>query len=157
MAARPVLEVIREGNPSRRPVRSMRAAAGPMSEPRWADVFPDPSDPRRRDVVLRLRKVARAQWRLVASQVADRAGAVDASALSAYCVAVALHDQAVRGLAADGQTMDTPTGAVKPTPWPAQLRDASAAMRTGQRLFGLTPADRSGFAPVDQSADDPFA
>ena len=72
------------------------------------------------------------------------AKAVNASALAAYCEAVAMLARLVREVEQDGPIVAGRDGDPGPrkNPAVAMLRDASAAVRLWAREFGFTPSAR---------------
>jgi len=67
----------------------------------------------------------------------------DASALAAYCEAVARFRAATELVARSGLMLRDRDGAIRKNPAVAQQRDASNEMRVWAREFGLTPSARS--------------
>lgn len=70
------------------------------------------------------------------------AKAVDATALGAYCAAVALLETLSDLVARSGPLLAASDGQVRKNPVVAQRRDASAEVRMWAREFGFTPAAR---------------
>jgi P27 family predicted phage terminase small subunit len=71
--------------------------------------------------------------------------AVDATALGAYCEAVARLQTACQVIAAAGLLLKDPdTQVIRKNPAVAQARDASHEVRLWAREFGLTPSARAG-------------
>lgn len=68
---------------------------------------------------------------------------VDASALAAYCEAVARLRTATQLVARAGLMIKDPDGALRKNPAVAQARDASNEVRMWAREFGFTPSARA--------------
>ena len=109
-----------------------------QAEPRPRDLPPVPPD--------WLTPGARAEWDRVAPDLAamGTAKAVDASALAAYCEAVALLARLVGLVERDGPIVAGRDGDPGPRKNPAVplVRDAMASVRLLAREFGFTPSAR---------------
>src|SRR5512147_648310 len=93
---KPILQVIREGNPSKKPIpETVILPPGELEEPDWNESFPPAADPQLLAVNGRARFVARREWRRVAPVLEKSAGLadVDAEILRDYCICVARIDQ----------------------------------------------------------------
>jgi P27 family predicted phage terminase small subunit len=91
-----------------------------------------------------LSSAAAEEWdRVIPDVIAMRsARAVDASALAAYCEAVARFRTASQVVAVAGLMIKDRDGSLRRNPAVSQARDASAEMRSWAREFGFTPAAR---------------
>jgi P27 family predicted phage terminase small subunit len=92
-----------------------------------------------------LSALAREEWQRIAPDliVMGTAKAVDASALGAYCEAVARLRTAVELVAQAGPLLIGREGQAVKNPAVAQARDASYEVRMWAREFGFTPSARS--------------
>ena len=156
---KPVLQVVREGNPGKRPVpESLKLPPAELDEPDWADVFPVVRDKAQQALNRRSREVARREWRRVVPVLKYTAGltAVDANLLHDYCLCVARIDQCERDLSTRGMLMEGERGWQKngATTIVSQYR---AQLKVYIRELGLSPSARTGFSPQkDDDDDDPF-
>lgn len=158
---KPPLQVIREGNPGRRPVREgVKLPPAELVEPDWLQWFPavrgDKTGQARNR---RARDVARREWRKVVPVLKHTAGltAVDGHTLADYCVCVARIDQCERDISIRGLLMQGERGWQKngATTVVAQYR---AQLRVYIREFGLSPSARGSIDPPpgDDDGEDPF-
>lgn len=146
-AARPSLQLVREGNPGHRAKeqleRGLRLPPQAPAEPKWTELFPDIRKGDNAVVLRRCRLVARRTWIRVVPQL-DAMGMlakVDADALTDLCLCVARIDQAERQLSREGLTMQGERGL---------QRNGAAILAKGYRdrlkflevQFGLTPLAR---------------
>lgn len=158
---KPHLQVVREGNPSKKPLREgVKLPPADLGEPDWLDTFPTVPDPEQRAVNTRCREVARREWRRVVPVLELTAGlaAVDAQLLLDYCICVARIDQCERALSREGLLMLGERG------W--QKHGATTVVgqyRTQLRAYigelGLSPSARTGLKPPkgpEHGDDDPF-
>lgn len=122
------LRVLKGDRPYRINADEPRPRNEPPSEPDW------------------LTAGGRAEWRRVMPDLIamGTAKAVDASALAAYCEAVALLARLVGEVERDGPIVAGRDGDPGPRKNPAVplLRDTSAAVRMWAREFGFTPSAR---------------
>lgn len=161
---KPFLQVVREGNPGRRPLEPglVLAASEDLAEPDWQEAFP----PVRGDAVQlelnrRAREVARREWRRVVPVLHFTAGLaeVDKHLLHDYCVVVARIDQCERNLSIRGLLIQGERGWQKngATTVVAQYRQQ---LRVYIRELGLSPSARASFVAPEGSDDgddsDPF-
>lgn len=157
---RPALQVVREGNPGKRPIREgVKLPPAELAEPDWADTFPL-SGQEDIEVNRRCRVVASREWNRVVPVLEHTAGltAVDAQLLHDYCVCVARIDQCERTLSRDGLIQRGERG------W--QKHSATTIVgqyRTQLRAYigelGLSPSARTGLKPPkgnDNDDQDPF-
>ena len=154
---RPPAQVVREGNPGKRPVREgVKLPPAELVEPKWMETFPPVfGDKGQTEVNRRAREVASTEWRRVVPVLAKTAGLaeVDATALRDYCVCVARLDQCERDLSRNGLLMVGERGWQKngATTIAAQYR---TMLKTYLREFGLSPSARAGLAPPPDGDDD---
>lgn len=155
---KPLLQVVREGNPGHRPVEpGLLLPPAELEEPDWADTFPVASGDGEPENA-RCRLVASREWNRVVPVLKYTAGlaAVDFAALHEYCVVVARIDQCERSLSVEGLLMQTERG------WTKNGAATIASQYRAQykillREFGLSPSARRSLSPVEASDDsDPF-
>lgn len=159
-APKPHLQVVREGNPGKRPVKEgVKLPPAELAEPDWQDVFPTHQDPELQAVNRRAREVARREWRRVVPVLKHTAGLaeVDATILTDYCICVARIDQCEREISRNGLLMKGERG------W--QKNGATTVVgqyRTQLKAYigelGLSPSARVGLKPPkgDDDDEDPF-
>ncbi|MFE7869750.1 phage terminase small subunit P27 family [Micromonospora humida] len=161
---KPYLQVVREGNPGKRPVDPglILAAAKDLAEPDWQQTFPVVrSDKAQQDVNRRAREVARREWRRVVPVLQFTAGLadVDVNLLHDYCVVVARIDQCERDLSTRGMLIQGERGWQKngATTVVGQYR---SQLRVYIRELGLSPSARASFVAPGGGDDgddgDPF-
>lgn len=157
---KPYLQVVREGNPGKRPIDpGLQLPPAELEEPDWSETFPMVPDKELQAINRRAREVARREWRRVVPVLRHTAGlaAVDAAALHDYCVCVARIDQCERELSRNGLLMQGERGWQKngATTIVSQYR---AQYKIYLREFGLSPSARVGIKPPegDDGGDDPF-
>lgn len=157
---RPVLAVVREGNPGKRPIEpGLVLPPGELEEPNWLETFPAIREQAQQAVNRRAREVARREWRRVVPVLKHTAGlaAVDEHLLLDYCIAVARIDQCERDLSTRGLQIEGERGWMKngATTIVSQYR---AQLRTYIRELGLSPSARAGLKPPgdDDDGDDGF-
>ncbi|MET0448286.1 MAG: phage terminase small subunit P27 family [Aeromicrobium sp.] len=149
---KPLLQVVREGNPGKRPLREgVQLPPAELEEPDWLDTFPNGAG----DESRRARLVASREWQRVVPVLEHTAGlaAVDVNLLHDYCVCVARIDQCERALSRDGLLMQGERG------W--QKHGATTIVgqyRTQLRAYigelGLSPSARTGLKPPKGPAND---
>lgn len=148
-AAKPRLEVVREGNPGKRPLRNdLELPPHSPQEPKWKDVLPDPDDEDRKADVALARKVAAESWGRW-SRVLGAVGILselDSDWLcdAAVCkgqLAVANRDWARKG----AQSL--------PVPRPSLTQLRADFARYAARLY-LSPSDRVGIDVGAKDGDD---
>jgi P27 family predicted phage terminase small subunit len=155
---KPMLQVVREGNPGHRPVEpGLLLPPAELEEPDWNEPFPVVKGEQAAENE-RLRFVASREWNRVVPTLKHTAGlaAVDVAALQEYCIVVARIDQCERNLSVNGLLMMTERGMAKngATTIVSQYR---AHYKILLREFGLSPSARRGITPVETSDDnDPF-
>lgn len=159
---KPYLQVVREGNPGRRPVEpGLVLAQAELDEPDWLETWPAVRDRALQAVNRRAREVARREWRRVVPVLEHAAGlaAVDINLLQDYCVAVARIDECERDISRRGMLIEGERGWMKngATTVANQYR---AQLKVYIRELGLSPSARTSFRPPspgpDDDAGDPF-
>lgn len=155
-AAKPFLQVVREGNPGKRPVEpGVVLPPSDLAEPDWLATFPAMRDKDLQAVNRRAREVARREWRRVAPVLKHSAGLadVDEHLLRDYCICVARIDQCERELSMHGLLQLGQRG------W--QKNGATTIVgqyRTQLRAYigelGLSPSARTRLTPSKGSDDD---
>jgi P27 family predicted phage terminase small subunit len=150
---KPVLQVIREGNPGKRPVRdSVTLPPSALAEPDWSELLPGRSNQR-------ARATAGALWRKVAPTLSRSVGLVgeQQETLVDYCVTWARIEQGERALSAEGVVVHTDRGYVK-NAWTTVLNQYRAHFRSLVGELGLSPASAARITrPGGDSGDeDPF-
>lgn len=157
---KPALQIVREGNPGKRPVPStLTLPPAELEEPDWFRWFPmspddafalggaDPSPglQRRVETDELCREEAHLEWTTVYGML-DQQGLIadaDRSALRDYCLSVARVLQFERDISQRGPSWETEKGEVA-NPSVRHANVYRTAMRNYARKMGLTPADRNG-------------
>ena len=160
-APKPHLQVVREGNPGKRPVEpGVVLPPSDLEEPDWLDTFPTVPDPDEQAVNRRAREVARREWRRVVPVLKHSAGLadVDTQLVLDYCICVARIDQCERVISTGGLLIRGERG------W--QKNGATTIVgqyRTQLRAYigelGLSPSARTRLTPPkggDDDDGDPF-
>lgn len=155
-APKPHLQVVREGNPSKKPIpESIVLPPGILEEPDRSDTFPDPEDGSDKTVSIRARHIAAREWTRVVPVLRHTAGLaeVDATVLHDYCVCVARLDQCEREISLHGMLIQGERGWQKngATTVAGQYR---VQLKTYIRELGLSPSARTGMAPPKGNGDD---
>ncbi len=155
-APKPFLQVVREGNPGKRPVEpGVVLPPADLEEPDWLETFPAVRDKDVQAANRRAREVARREWRRVAPVLKASAGLadVDTNLLHDYCVCVARIDQCERELSHNGLLQLGERG------W--QKNGATTIVgqyRTQLRAYigelGLSPSARTRLKPTEGGGDD---
>lgn len=154
---KPPLQVVREGNPGRRPVREgVRLPPSELAEPDWLQTFPSVrGDKPLQEVNKRCREVARREWRRVVPVLKFTAGLadVDTQTVTDYCVCVARIDQCEREISLHGLLMKGERGWQKngATTVVGQYRQ-QLARYIGE--LGLSPSARGRLTPPEGGDDD---
>jgi P27 family predicted phage terminase small subunit len=157
---KPPLQVVREGNPGRRPVKEgLRLPPSELVEPNWLETFPAVRDKEVQILNRRAREVARREWNRIVPVLKHTAGiaAVDAEALHDYCVIVARIDQCERDISRHGLIWRGERGWQK-NPSTTVVSQYRAQYKVYLREFGLSPSARASITPPgdDDDGDDPF-
>ncbi|MEU7159150.1 phage terminase small subunit P27 family [Streptomyces chrestomyceticus] len=153
---KPALQVIREGNPGKRPV-PQNAAVPPseLNEPDWRETFNSVSDPEQEAVNSRCRAVASREWRRVVPvlKIAVGLGEVDTTVLKDYCISTARIDQCERALSEKGLLIRGERG------WQKNGATTIAGQYRSQlsryiRELGISPSARTAITAPEPDADD---
>lgn len=151
MRKKPVLQVIREGNPGKRPIApGIVIPPAELEEPDWKVVFPGSGAETRR-----LREVASEEWQRVIPVLKRTAGVgdVDTQTLKDYCVCVARIDQGERALSRDGVLMKGERGWQK-NGWTTVLGQYRSQLARYIGELGLSPSSRGRIQPPSEGEDD---
>jgi P27 family predicted phage terminase small subunit len=160
---KPPLQVVREGNPGRRPVREgVKLPPSELEEPNWLDTFPAVrGDDQQRQINARCREIARREWRRVVPVLKYTAGlaAVDTQTVMDYCICVARIDQCERQISSQGLLIQGERGWMK-----NGATTVAGQYRTQLKAYigelGLSPSARGRLTPPEGSddgdEDDPF-
>jgi P27 family predicted phage terminase small subunit len=154
---KPALQVVREGNPGRRPVREgVKLPPSDLTEPDWQSIFPPiRGDERHREINARCREIARREWRRVVPVLKYTAGLaeVDTQTVQDYCVCVARIDQCEREISLHGMLIQGERGWMKngATTIAGQYRQ-QLARYIGE--LGLSPSARGRLTPPGGGDDD---
>ncbi|BAU83138.1 P27 family phage terminase small subunit [Streptomyces laurentii] len=152
---KPPLQVVREGNPGKRPVaEGVSVPPAELVEPDWMDTFADVSGDQGA-VNARCREVASREWQRVVPVLEFTAGlgSVDTATLTDYCICVARIDQCEREISVNGILMQGERGWQKngATTIVGQYR-TQLARYIGE--LGLSPSARGRLTPPDNMGDD---
>lgn len=155
---RPVLQVIREGNPGHRKVADpVTLPPSALVEPVWAELLPGSAAETRR-----ARATAARLWARTAPTLSRSMGLVAAQqdALVDYCVTRARIEQGERALSRKGVVVSAgraDRGSVR-NPWTTVLNQYRPHFRALAAELGLTPssASRLNRPTQGQDDDDPF-
>lgn len=151
---KPHLQAVREGNPSKRPLKdSLVLPPSALREPEWDVWFPgDGSE------MERARGTAGMLWKKLAPTLARSVGLVgeQQETLVEYCVTYARIEQGERALSIEGVVVSTERGQVK-NAWTAILNGYRSHLRSLIGELGLSPsaATRITKPPADDD-EDPF-
>lgn len=148
---KPALQVIREGNPGKRPVSSgVVLPPSELAEPDWKLTFSASNNEG-----LRCRKVAAEEWARVIPVLRHTAGigAVDTQTLKDYCVCVARIDQGERSLSVNGVLMQGERGMQK-NGWTTVLGQYRSQLARYIGELGLSPSARGRIQPPERGGDD---
>lgn len=155
---KPTLQVIREGNPGKRPIKEgVRLAPAELAEPDWLDVFGNSDDlPQEAE---RLRHVASREWGRIVPilRVSVGLAVVDTALLTDYCVCIARIDQGERALTREGAVVKGERGWQK-SGWTTIVGQYRTQLRAYIVELGLSPSARTRLATPkgDDGDDDPF-
>ncbi|MGN9791244.1 phage terminase small subunit P27 family [Streptomyces sp. OZ13] len=154
---KPTLQLIREGNPSKKVIREgVVVPRAVLVEPDWSAVFQPSTSASVEAENARCREVASEEWRRIVPilEVSAGIGEVDHSTVKDLCVCVARIDQCERDLSERGLMVTAERGTVK----------NGAATIAGQyrsqlaryiRELGLSPSARTAItAPQPDASDD---
>lgn len=155
---RPALQVVREGNPGKRPIKEgLKLPPVELTEPSWTQVFPAAKVTAE---VKRLREVASREWGRIVPVLQHTAGlaAVDVTVLTDYCVCVARIDQGERAITRGGALVKGERGWQK-NGWTTIVGQYRTQLRSYIVELGLSPSARVKLGPPgddDDGDDDPF-
>jgi P27 family predicted phage terminase small subunit len=163
-AARPKLQVVREGNPGHKALREGGLGLPPEAprEPNWVQWFPAAArgaakEPRAL-VNKRCREVARRAWRLIVPQL-DSQGIlvkIDALVLQDLCLVAARIDQAERDVSEHGIWVMGERGAQK-NPSMTALHQLRTQFKFYSGQLGLTPVARDALTGgADDDDNSPY-
>lgn len=156
-APKPVLQVIREGNPGHRPVRdAVVLPPSALVEPDWSELLPGTTAEARW-----VRQTATDLWKRTAPVLSRSVGLVGEQqvVLEEYCATVARIRQGERALSREGVVIDASRadrGSVR-NPWTTVLNQYRSHFRSLAAELGLTPSAASRLTrPPMEDDDDPF-
>ena len=148
---KPTLQVVREGNPGKRPVKdAVVLPPSALVEPDWSEVLPGHE---------RLQKRAAALWRKIAPTLARSAGLVgeQQEVLVDYCLTIVRIEQGERALSEQGMLIDGAMGSVVKNPWTTVLNQYRSHFRSLVGELGLSPSSAARLIrPESSDDDDPF-
>ncbi len=148
---KPTLQVVKEGNPGKRPVRdSVVLPPSALREPAWSELLPGDE---------RLQERATALWRKVAPTLARSVGLVgeQQEVLVDYCVTWVRIEQGERAISQDGMLVDGAMGGVVKNPWTTVLNQYRSHFRSLVGELGLSPSSAARLTrPESSDEDDPF-
>lgn len=154
---RPVLAVIREGNPGKRPVHEgVVLPPSPVTEPDWTDLLPGTSAEHKR-----VRETAAELWQRTAPTLSRSVGLVgeQRETLVDFCISWARIRQGERALSREGLVIPAgraDRGMVR-NPWTTILNQYRPHFRSLAAELGLTPSAASRLTrPASTDEDDPF-
>lgn len=151
---KPALQVVREGNPGKRPVKeAVKFNPSDLVEPVWDEWFPGEDAENER-----ARGVCHGLWVKLAPSLSRSVGLVgeQQETLIEYCVTYARIKQGERAISIEGMVVSTERGQVK-NAWTAPLNQYRSHLRSLIGELGLSPsaATRLGGKEADDE-DDPF-
>lgn len=148
---KPALQVVKEGNPGKRPVKdSAKLPPSALIEPDWADLLPGDDS---------VAATAGRMWKRNAPTLARSVGLVgeQQEVLVDYCITWARIEQGERALSRDGMVIDGAMGGVVKNPWTTVLNQYRSHLRSLIGELGLSPASATRITrPESSSDDDPF-
>jgi P27 family predicted phage terminase small subunit len=147
---KPALQVVREGNPGKRPIGdAVVLPPSALVEPDWSDLLGEGTRESERAAQL---------WRRLAPVLVRSVGLVgeQQEALSDYCILTARIEQGERALTADGVVRITDRGTAK-NAWTTVLNNLRTQRTTLRVELGLSPQAASKLTrPESSDEDDPF-
>lgn len=151
---RPALQVVREGNPGKRPVsEGVVLPPSALVEPVWVEIFAgDDAES------VRAAETASGLWRKLAPTLARSAGLVgeQQEALVDFCVTWARIEQGERAISRAGMIVATERGNVR-NPWSTVLNQYRSHLRSLIGELGLSPSAATRLSrPEAPGDDDPF-
>lgn len=148
------LQVVREGNPGKRPIRdSAQLPPSALREPDWSTQLTGDDGE-----VEHARDVAAELWRKLAPTLARSMGLVgeQQETLVEYCLTYARIVQGERALSREGVVVLTDRGQVK-NAWTAVLNQYRAHFRSLVGELGLSPSSAARLSrPDSDDEEDPF-
>lgn len=158
-ARKPALQVVREGNPGKRPIPEMVAVPpADFDEPDWADLFR--SSEAEADAAVFCREVASKTWRRVVPslRISVGLGDVDFDTVLDYCVCVARLWWIERRLSIEGLVVEGRQAGMIRNPLTTVATQYRTQLKTYIRELGLSPSARTGVPPKPgaDDEDDPF-
>lgn len=151
---KPALQVVREGNPGKRPIAdSPVLPPTELVEPKWSELFIG-----RRTEAVRARKTASVLWQKLAPTLSKSVGLVAAQqeVLVDFCVTWARIEQGERAISRDGMIQATERGNVR-NPWSTVLNQYRSHLRSLIGELGLSPSALTRLGrPETPDDDDPF-
>lgn len=153
---KPALQIVREGNPGRRPVREgVKLPPSALVEPDWTELLPGVSAHQER-----VRETASGLWRRLAPTLARSVGLVgeQQETLVDYCVTWARIEQGERAISLEGMVVAGAMGGSVKNPWTTVLNQYRSHLRSLIGELGLSPsaATRLGGKGDGDEEDDPF-
>lgn len=146
---KPALQVVREGNPGKRPVKdSAKLPPSALVEPDWSATLDEETA-----------ATASAMWRRLAPTLARSVGLVGEQqvTLEEYCTTVARIRQGERAISRDGMVVPGAMGGTVKNPWTTVLNQYRAHLRSLTGELGLSPASATRITrPESSDEDDPF-
>ncbi len=151
---KPALQIVREGNPGKRPVPDgVVLPPTALVDAEWSELFV--GDDRGE---IRARETAAGLWRKLAPTLVRSAGLVaeQQEVLVDFCITWARIEQGERAISAAGMIVETERGQVR-NPWSTVLNQYRSHMRSLIGELGLSPSAATRLArPESADADDPF-
>lgn len=141
---KPALQVVREGNPGKRPVRdAVTLPPSALSEPDWHVPFAG-----NKRAMKRARATAHQLWTKLAPTLSRSAGLVgeQQEVLVDYIVTWCRIEQGEHALALDGVLVETERGWVK-NPWTTVLNQYRSNLRSLIGELGLSPSAATRLSP----------
>ncbi len=147
---KPALQVVKEGNPGKRPVKdSAKLPPSALIEPDWSALLDEGS----------VADEAAALWRKLAPTLARAVGLVGEQqfTLEDYCVTVARIRQGERAITRQGMLVPGAMGSTVKNPWTTVLNQYRSHLRSLTGELGLSPASATRITrPESSDDDDPF-
>jgi P27 family predicted phage terminase small subunit len=145
---KPSLQVVKEGNPGKRPIRdAVTLPPSAVVEPDWSGI--DPA----------LAEEASGLWRKLAPTLIRSVGLVGEQqvTLEEYVLTVVRIRQGERAIARDGMVIPGAMGGVVKNPWTTVLNQYRSHLRSLTGELGLSPASATRITRPESSDDeDPF-
>lgn len=146
---KPALQVVKEGNPGKRPVKdSAKLPPSALVEPDWSSAFNEDDA-----------AVASGLWRKLAPTLSRSVGLVGEQqvTLEEYVTTVVRIRQGERAIKQDGMVVPGAMGGVVKNPWTTVLNQYRSHLRSLTGELGLSPASATRITrPESSDEDDPF-